>query len=65
MAAHPEYEPSLVETAIGEVEESSAGSDGQNVSDLGMARPLHRSLSDRYSYRAAIYQTDQPNFLYI
>ncbi|KAL5018185.1 hypothetical protein ScPMuIL_003907 [Solemya velum] len=46
MAAHPEYEPSLVETAIGEVEESSTGSDVQ-TSDLGLSRPLHRSLSDR------------------
>ena len=83
MSSYPELEPSLVEVAIGEVDEPPsptsglkghplskdhsdpqiqtpptevppAGSKGQRSS-----RPVQRSMSDRYSYRAAIYLQDQ------
>jgi len=60
-------QPSLTETSIGENEEVTPGP-GQIPSQPGMAEiglqpgppgnPVQRSLSDRYSYRAAIYQND-------
>lgn len=52
MATFPELEPSLVETVIGEDEENSPVEEAK----VTQKRPVHRSLSDRYSYRAAIYQ---------
>lgn len=61
-------EPSLVETTIGEYEEMKSGPPypfpGHLVVAVNTAKsgssagaPLQRSMSDRYSYRAAIYQT--------
>lgn len=70
-----ELEPSLVETAIGEDEEISSlqGSPvaaGQGAyfgpaavgAKTSPTRPVHRSLSDRYSYRAAIYNTERVEY---
>lgn len=67
MAQHPELEPSLVETFIGEVDEHDAdGSNGEMlekiismVSDHPDAPSGTRSISDRYSYRAAIYSSNK------
>ena len=70
-----ELEPSLVETAIGEDEEMSSlpGSPvaaGQGAyfgpaavnAKTSPTKPVHRSLSDRYSYRAAIYNTERVEY---
>ncbi len=48
MSLFPELEPSLVETSIGEVDEPSVAA---SSSDEAL---VHRSASDRYSYHAAI-----------
>ena len=67
MATFPELEPSLVETAIGEVDEPTATTTEENslskpataATDVKRtAKPVQRSMSDRYSYRAAIYKND-------
>ena len=56
MASYPEYEPSLVETAIGEVDEPpSSPASNRPPMEHHVTRPVQRSMSDRYSYRAAIY----------
>lgn len=79
VAFHPELEPSLVEVAIGEVDEppsppptgatcpaltppAAAASLIPENSDKAKSagRPVQRSMSDRYSYRAAIYSMDDP-----
>ncbi|OWF44571.1 PH and SEC7 domain-containing protein 2 [Mizuhopecten yessoensis] len=52
MSVYPELEPSLVETVIGEDEENGQADEVKVI----QKRPVQRSLSDRYSYRAAIYQ---------
>ncbi|KAL8608975.1 hypothetical protein ACOMHN_062858 [Nucella lapillus] len=70
-----ELEPSLVETAIGEDDESSslqgspvAAGHGAFVgpadasSKTSPSKPVQRSLSDRYSYRAAIYNTERVEY---
>lgn len=66
LSAFPELEPSLVETTIGEYEEMGAGPSRAMPMQTaiakhqgGVTKPVQRSLSDRYSYRAAIYQTDR------
>lgn len=56
LTAFPELEPSLAETAIGEDEETLA------MATTSPSKPVQRSLSDRYSYRAAIYQTDRVEY---
>ena len=61
MASYQELEPSLVETTIGEDDESSAGQDSPKSPTR---RGVHRSLSDRYSYRAAIYQNNADRMEY-
>ncbi|KAK3089024.1 hypothetical protein FSP39_000202 [Pinctada imbricata] len=58
LAAHPELEPSLVETVIGEVEEP----EGERRAPPTPTRGVQRSLSDRYSYRAAIYQNERMEY---
>ena len=80
MAAFPELEPSLVEIAIGEVDEPSSPpspeQEGSTSSSRGHQGPVgsseasstgsgkskskssSRSVTDRYSYRAAIYKQD-------
>lgn len=64
MAAFPELEPSLVETSIGEVDERlhDGSVSGETLLALKTKKPVQRSLSDRYSYRAAIYKTDPLDF---
>ena len=64
MSNFPELEPSLVEVAIGEVEEPpspprihTSPSNRDNEKEK-RGKPVQRSMSDRYSYRAAIYQQD-------
>ena len=70
-----ELEPSLVETAIGEDEEVSslqgspvAAGHGAYVGPAAVdaktspSKPVQRSLSDRYSYRAAIYNTERVEY---
>ena len=65
-------EPSLAETAIGEDDESSlqgspvAAGHGAFVGPAAAftpkpvaTKPVHRSLSDRYSYRAAIFNSTE------
>lgn len=59
---HPELEPSLVETVIGEDDETSLKSSSSEKKLVLTSKPLQRSLSDRYSYRAAIYQNENPEF---
>jgi hypothetical protein len=68
MAQYPELEPSLVETAIGEVDERVVGVVGPGVECDGMGlvpppipeRPLPRANpTNRYSYRAAIYNSSR------
>lgn len=62
LTSHPELEPSLVETAIGEDEE---GIKGVNPAVYAFTAPVQKkvgvqpSISDRYSYRAAIFQADR------
>lgn len=65
--AFPELEASLVETTIGEYEEMGAGPShslpNQSAAmsaakSSAMVKSVQRSMSDRYSYRAAIYQKD-------
>ena len=75
IASFPELEPSLVEVAIGEVDEpqpspevahtarvtkpgSSASPATNDETQDSHTKPVQRSMSDRYSYRAAIYQKD-------
>lgn len=62
LASHPELEPSLVETTIGEDEE------GIKETNPAMNHATHtpvqkkpgvQSSIDRYSYRAAIFQNDR------
>lgn len=57
VSGHGDLEASIVETSIGEVEET-----GTVVADIGnngqpnhQQKPVQRNLSDRYSYREAIY----------
>ena len=69
-SAVTDVEASLVETTIGEYEEMGAGagpstfppqvttSPASVQQASGAISPAQRSLSDRYSYRAAIYQND-------
>ena len=64
-SAVTDVEASLVETTIGEYEEMGAGAGPQVTTSpasvqqaSGAISPAQRSLSDRYSYRAAIYQND-------
>ncbi|XP_054713605.1 PH and SEC7 domain-containing protein-like [Uloborus diversus] len=60
IAQFPELEPPLVETSIGEVDENLEKNDQNlvptlpSVDNVGSTK---RSLSDRFSYRAAIYKT--------
>ncbi|ESO89040.1 hypothetical protein LOTGIDRAFT_209989 [Lottia gigantea] len=54
ITALPEMESSLVETTIGEDDEVTSTTQFNSPTN----KPVQRSLSDRYSYRAAIYQTD-------
>lgn len=56
LTAYPELEPSLVETVIGEDEESVT------VGQPSHRHPVQRSLSDRYSYRAAIYNNEHSDY---
>ncbi len=70
MAAFPELEPSLVEIAIGEVEEPTSPPEPSEAEvESKTAEPemregspskkdRARSMMDRYSYRAAIYKQD-------
>jgi len=59
LASHPELEPSLVETSIGEDEEGIRGvKPHPGMLSPGKKPTFQRSLSDRYSYRAAIFQDD-------
>jgi PH/SEC7 domain-containing protein len=64
MSIFPELEPSLVETSIGEVDEPPSPTSPRppmpvtSRPDQKTAKPVQRSLSDRYSYRAAIYKSD-------
>ncbi|ELU16703.1 hypothetical protein CAPTEDRAFT_113638 [Capitella teleta] len=63
---HPDLEPSLVEVAIGEVDEPPSPPPRTAEQPLlappdpaiAKSKPVQRSMSDRYSYRAAIYCTD-------
>lgn len=59
MAAYPELEPSLVETVITEVDDSGELDKRGSPAHRGGAQ---RSLSERYSYRAAIYNTEQVEY---
>lgn len=69
MAQYPELEPSLVETAIGEVDErvvGVVGPAGIECDGMGLVpppipeRPLPRANpTNRYSYRAAIYNSSR------
>lgn len=58
LKSHPELKPTLVETSIGENDEYP-----QPVKSLDSRKksPVQRSISDRYSYRAAIYQSERVN----
>ncbi|BFZ03239.1 hypothetical protein BsWGS_06276 [Bradybaena similaris] len=61
--ACPQLEASLVETTIGECEELGAGtshllSDQTSAQPGSVMKPVQRSMSDRYCYKAAIYHTD-------
>ncbi len=70
MASYPELEPSLVEVAIGEVDEPPSppntsprtAKKGRQATpspeDKRRSKPVQRSMSDRYSYRAAIYHRE-------
>ncbi|XP_071039980.1 PH and SEC7 domain-containing protein-like [Parasteatoda tepidariorum] len=55
----PELEPPLVQTCIGEVDENLEKNDQAHSSTRTTANSnnVKRSLSDRFSYRAAIYKT--------
>lgn len=82
MAPYPELEPSLVEVAIGEVDEPPSPPSPTQPSPSTQAKPLtadpappakgqqhsakpvQRSMSDRYSYRAAIYRQESPDYDY-
>lgn len=55
IAQFPVAEPPLVETSIGEVDELLEKND---QSHNPVPADVKRSLSDRFSYRAAIYKTD-------
>ena len=59
LAAYPELEPSLVETTIGEEDASGGTETVQANAHPVHHKPVQRSLSDRYSYRAAIFQNDR------
>lgn len=60
LAAQPELEPSLVETAIGEDEEGiNLNNHAVIISPAVRKATVQRSISDRYSYRAAIYQNER------
>lgn len=56
LSSYPELEPSLVETVIGEDDESVT------VGRPARQHPVQRSLSDRYSYREAIYNNEHSDF---
>lgn len=61
--ACPQLEASLVETTIGECEELGAGpshlmSDQTSEQPGSVMKPVQRSMSDRYCYKAAIYHTN-------
>lgn len=63
-----EVEPSLVETTIGEDDETaddciekSGVASGAFTNSKNM-KPVQRSLSDRYSYRAAIYRSEHLDY---
>ncbi|GFY58120.1 PH and SEC7 domain-containing protein 3 [Trichonephila inaurata madagascariensis] len=58
-AQFPELEPPLVETSIGEVDEQLEKNDQTHApaSSTENSNSVKRSLSDRFSYRAAIYKT--------
>ena len=62
LKSHPELKPTLVETSIGENEEYP-----QAIKSLDSRKksPVQRTISDRYSYRAAIYQSERVNLEYI
>ena len=62
LATYPELEPSLVETVIGEVDEPNSDADKKTTTSPPTYRAVQRSLSDRYSYRAAIYQNDRMEY---
>jgi hypothetical protein len=59
MAQYPELEPSLVETSIGELDERSEAAEGGSIVPPPIPeRPSVRaSPTNRYSYRAAIYNS--------
>ena len=61
MSSFPELEPSLVEVAIGEVDEPPSSPPGPS-GDEKRGRPVQRSMSDRYSYRAAIYSHETHDY---
>ncbi|GFS76008.1 PH and SEC7 domain-containing protein 3 [Nephila pilipes] len=58
-AQFPELEPPLVETSIGEVDELLEKNDQTHAPapTTESSNSVKRSLSDRFSYRAAIYKT--------
>ena len=62
ISAIPDLEPSLTETTIGEYEEMgatpSAVFNPVAISKVPSNNLVQKSLSDRYSYRAAIYQNE-------
>jgi hypothetical protein len=61
MAQYPELEPSLVETSIGEVDERGECESGIVPPPIP-DRPLPRATpTNRYSYRAAIYNSGRGN----
>ncbi|XP_035214353.1 PH and SEC7 domain-containing protein-like isoform X2 [Stegodyphus dumicola] len=61
IAQFPELEPPLVETSIGEVDELLEKNDQPQITSIApssdISGSVKRSLSDRFSYRAAIYKT--------
>lgn len=58
IAQFPELEPPLVETSIGEVDENLEKGEQIHVPvSTENSICVKRSLSDRFSYRAAIYKT--------
>jgi len=60
LTTQPELEPSLVETCIGEDEEGiNLNNHAVIISPAPKKAIVQRSISDRYSYRAAIYQNDK------
>lgn len=60
LATKAEFEPSLVETYIGEDEEGiNLNNHAVIISPAPKTAIVQRSISDRYSYRAAIYQNDR------